>query len=368
MANVAREVIWPKSNDVLVRVVFLYVGQGDSTIVLVRSGTTCKTILVDINRDKEGNGGISVPRLMKDLLAEQAGKLDVFVNTHPHNDHLDDLEDLDKSVDIQEVWHSGHVPGKEHRKSYDVLQKVIKRVKKKHGDAAETELRGSRSATVMGDAEYYVLAPAEHVKDEIDDESDETRYRRIHEQCAVLKFGKNKTWVMLTGDADRDAWEKHITEYHAERLSAQVLSAAHHGSRSFFRYDEEDDPYKDALQKISPTYVIISAPKSDESPHSHPHEDAVGFYEEEVGADNVLHSGQNRESYICDIFSNGDFEVRADTKLVDEYGTGDGSDDEDDDGGGGSSGGQKGPTKGRAIGPAIITGTRIDQRPMGNES
>jgi len=372
MPNVAREVIWPTSTDVLVRVVFLYVGQGDSTIVLVRSGTTYKTILVDINRDKEGNGGISVSRLMKDLLADQSGKLDVFVNTHPHNDHLDDLEELDKEVDIHEVWHSGHVPGKEHKESYDVLKKVIKKVKKNHGSAAETELSGSRSATSIGDAEYYVLAPAEHVKDDIDDESDETRYRRIHEQCAVLKFGKKKTWVMLTGDADRDAWEKHITDYHSERLSAQVLSAAHHGSRSFFRYDKKDDPYKDALEKIGPTYVVISAPKSNESPHEHPHDDAVGFYEDEVGVGNVLHSGENRESYICDIFSNGDFEIRADTKLVDEYGTDsdddDQGDDDDGDGGGSESGGsQTSSAKGRAVGPAIITGTRIDQRPMGNE-
>ena len=91
-----------------------------------------------------------------------------------------------------------------------------------------------------------------------------------------------------------------------------------------------------------------------------------------MGAGNVLHSGENRESYICDIFSDGDFEIRADTKLVDEYGSdtddGDKGGDDDGDGGDGGNGGQKSSARGRAVGPAIVTGTRIDQRPMGNES
>jgi beta-lactamase superfamily II metal-dependent hydrolase len=292
MSNVAREVIWPKKSNVLVRVVFLYVGQGDCTLVLVKDGNRYKTLVVDINRDEE-NGGIDVPRLMKDLLDDEDGKLGVFVNTHPHNDHLRDVLELSEQVDIQEVWHSGHKPGKKHQDAYQDLQKVIKKVKKAHGSSAETELAGSRSATDIGEAQYYVLAPADHVKDDIDGETDDERYRRIHEQCAVLRFGKDDTWVMLAGDADRDAWEKHITDYHKDRLPSQVLGAAHHGSRTFFRYDKKDDPYLDALKKIGPYYVILSAPTCDESPHCHPHEDAVELYEDEVGADNVLHTGKN---------------------------------------------------------------------------
>ena len=38
MSNVAREVIWPDRSDILVRVVFLYVGQGDCTLVLAKDG------------------------------------------------------------------------------------------------------------------------------------------------------------------------------------------------------------------------------------------------------------------------------------------------------------------------------------------
>lgn len=45
MANVARDVIWPKGNDVVVLAVFLHVGQGDCTIVLVKDGAGYKTVV-----------------------------------------------------------------------------------------------------------------------------------------------------------------------------------------------------------------------------------------------------------------------------------------------------------------------------------
>ncbi len=96
---------------------------------------------------------------MKDLLEDQDGRLDLFVNTHPHNDHLDDITELNESVDIHEVWESGHVPGKDDKASYDELQKVIKSVKKKHGSKAAREMRGSDSATAFGEAEIYILSP-----------------------------------------------------------------------------------------------------------------------------------------------------------------------------------------------------------------
>jgi len=352
MSNVAHDVIWPTDPDILVRAVFLYVGQGDCTIVLVKDGDTYKTLVVDINRD-ETNGGIDVPRLVKDLLEQEGSKLGVFVNTHPHNDHLRGIVALSEEVDIQEIWHSGHKPGKKHDDAYQDLQKVIKKVRKKHGAGAETELKGSRSATDIGEAQYYVLAPAEYVTEDIDDEDTDDRYRRIHEQCAVLKFGQDDAWVLLAGDADRDAWEKHITDYHKERLPSKILGAAHHGSRTFFRYDEKDDPYLDAIQKIGPDYAILSAPKSSESPHGHPHDDAVELYEDQVGKDNVLHTGASRECFICDVFTDGAIAVESDTRLVEEYRLG--------------ADGAKGMSSKKAltVAPAVIPATRIDRRPMG---
>jgi hypothetical protein len=213
-------------------------------------------------------------------------------------------------------------------------------------------LLGSRSAEQIGEAQYYVLAPAEHVVEDIEGETGEDRYRRIHEQCAVLKFGTPGRWIMLTGDADRDAWEKHIS-YHAERFPASVLSAAHHGSRTFFRYDEKDDPYLDALQTIAPEYVVISAPTSKESRFEHPHDDAVGYYADEVGEDNILHTGEKCHSFICDIFRDGTYQICPDNgDLADAYPA------EDDDA-------KSESTKAKVVATTPAFGTRVDHRPMG---
>ncbi len=349
MENVARDLLWPTDDNVLLRIVFLHVGQGESTIVLVADSGTYRVLLVDINIDTKVCG-IDVPALMKDLMEGEDGKV-TFVNTHPHDDHLKGVIELSEAVEIGEVWHSGHKPGEDHADAYRDLQKVIRKVKKAGG--TETELLGSRSAQQIGEAQYYVLAPAEYVVEDIEGESGEARYRRIHEHCAVLKFGIPDTWVMLTGDADRDAWEKHIGDYHSERLPAKVLSAAHHGSRTFFRYDEDDEPYLDALQTIAPEYVIISAPTREESKHDHPHEDAVGFYADEVGEDNILHTGEKRHSFICDIFRDGEYHICSDNgDLADAYTT-----EDDDD--------TNESNKAKAVAAPTIVSTRVDHRPMG---
>lgn len=362
MSNVAQDVLWPTDSEVLIRVGMLYVGQGDSSVVLVKDGDGYKSVLIDINRDAEGNNGINVPKLMKDLLADQDGRLDLFVNTHPHKDHLDDITELSEQVDIQEIWESGHVPGKDDKASYDELQSVIKKVKKKHGDDAVTEMLGSRTAIAFGDAEIYILSPAEHVKDDIADEDEAGRRRRIHEHCAVLRIGKDSTWILFTGDADRTAWEEHITDYHKKRLPSQILNASHHGSRTFFKHDEEDDPYMTALETIDPEYVIVSAPKQSESRHEHPHDDAMELYEEHVGQDNVLHTGANRESYICDIFTDGTYKISHDTSLVDEYGSDNDKEEEEKQ--------SKTTSNASSIGvraAAPMMATRLDHKPMGNQ-
>ncbi len=355
MGTTARDLLWPSNPDLLARVVFLYVGQGASTIILAADGRDYKTALLDIHLD-EGLGGIDVPRLMADLLA--GGRLDLFVNSHPHNDHTRGVEKLHDAVGIGAVWHSGHIPSGAHEGAHQELQRVIAAVRDAGGE--EEELCGSRTPRAIGEAECYILSPAQHVKDDIADETPEGRDRRIHEHCAVLRVGAGDTWVMLPGDADRDAWEQHITAYYGRygKLASRVLAAAHHGSRTFFKHDEDDEPYLDALVGIDPDYVVISAPRREESPHGHPHEDAVALYAGQVGADDILHTGTDQYSYILDLYRDGQYQIDSDHgALAEEYGL--------KDGGGGDGGSQQA----RRAAPAItFPRTRVDDRPMGGRS
>ncbi len=107
---------------------------------------------------------------------------------------------------------------------------------------------------------------------------------------------------MIPGDADRAAFENHITNYHGDRLKAFALSASHHGSRTFFVKNEGDEPYKAGLEAIDPDYIVISAPLREESDHGHPHEDAEKLNVEYAGKENVVHTGADRFSYIFDVY------------------------------------------------------------------
>jgi len=350
--NTAREHLWPEEDsDIILRAVFLYVGQGSSTLLLVSNGDDYDVLLIDINLDKK-NGGIDVPALVADLVGEQG--LYAFVNTHPHVDHLSGAEELSKLVSVGSVWHSGHIPGKKHDKAYKALKALIKKVSDANGEVVT--LKGSKKSRTIGAVDYYVLAPAKYVMDEIQDEKPEERYQRIHEQCAVLRIGIGDKWILIPGDADRPSFENHITDYHKERMPSVVLAASHHGSKSFFLSDEEEEPYLDGLKAISPIYVIVSAPKKDESPHDHPDDQAMKTYREQCGKDNVLHTGAKRYSFICDIYRDGSFGGISNDKgeLGKAYSL-DNSDDGDDG-------------KGKSAKVVPIPGhTRVDDRPMGDQ-
>lgn len=340
--NVAREVLWPNNKKILVRAAFLHVGQGNSGIVFVRDGDVYRVAVVDINLDRKVSG-IDVPRLVKDLLDGQS--LEAFVNTHPHDDHLCGTKELSDAVDIKAVWHSNHKPSKKYGSKHSELTALIAKVKKKYGDAAEVVIEGSKSFVTYGDAAYHFLAPAEHVTEDVNEEDADKRRARIHEQCGVIKFGRDKQWVIFVGDADRCAFEKHITKYHKDRLPSFCLCASHHGSNSFFREKDDQDPYMDGLNAINPSYIVISAPTQKESKHGHPDDFAMEKYENKVKTENTFHTGEDRYCFIFDILDDGTVSVPQDDqgKLAEEYGL---DEDEGDKGGGEKS-------KAAATGPFI---------------
>lgn len=355
MENIAQDVIKPKVTGIY-RIVFLHVGQGDAILMVIPDGNNYKYLLIDCNKDE--NKGINLQALLNDLLPDK--KLNVFINTHPHNDHVNGLEDIIENIDIEEVWHSGHNPGKEHDGAYQTIKKLCKEIGQENeyilfGTNDLNKIRKSDKRTEfinkIGDVDYQVLSPAEYVVEEIADEKPEQRYQRIHEHCAVIRFsyGNPKRHVLITGDSDKTAWKEHITDYYENCIKADILSASHHGSRTFFKDSEDDDePFEVHLNNIDPQYVIINAPKQSESIHGHPHDDAIAFYKKKIEEENILHTGKYMECFIYDIPSVGKPSLTRDKRLIEQYGY--------------KSNSKKNVELMKGIG--IIT-TRLDNKPMG---
>jgi beta-lactamase superfamily II metal-dependent hydrolase len=374
----ATEILGTLASDVM-RVVFLFVGQGEATLFLIPNGQGGHiSLLVDCNRGV-GLNGIDIPRLLKDLLPQEkrgnknVGVLDVFANTHPHKDHIGGLAELKAELSIKSVWHSGHKPGPDHDGPYQELQSLITSVKEAGGTVRE--LLGSGSSFQVGQADVHVVSPAKHVCEDIQDEKPEDRYKRIHEQCAVFRVGygsvEKKARVLITGDSDKTAWKKHIRYHYGEdkdegkgksagkgeenRVSAEFLSASHHGSYTFFKdKDEDPEPYDEHLKFIAPTHIIISAPDKDDSPHGHPDPYALKKYKAQVGEEGIHHMGSEGNSFILDVHADGTYELRSDHgDLAEKYGLGK---DEQDDGGSG----------GKSVSKSTLVISRVERsRPMG---
>ncbi|MBU2622569.1 MAG: MBL fold metallo-hydrolase [Proteobacteria bacterium] len=324
MTNTAKNIIVPNKPGIF-RTVFLYVGQGDSSLLVIPDGSDYRFMLIDSHRENSA-GGIDLLKLLKDLLGEDGKPLDYYVNTHPHTDHLGLVKEIHEEIGINQIWDSGHKPGGDHKASYDDFAGVIKNV----GADNVFKMKGSREDNKLDDKEIHlgqinfnVLAPAEYVADEIADEKPDARHARIHEHCSVLRFkyGRDERQILITGDADYAAWAKHIADYHKERLSATVLRAAHHGSNSFFweGSDTSIDPYLEHLKLIDPKYVIVSAPKRKESKHEHPDKEAMELYGKYVPSTQLFHLGDKRICAIVDIDESGDINVYPDEDLVNNY-------------------------------------------------
>lgn len=147
MSNTAKKIIIPEESHIF-RTIFLYVGQGDATLLVIPDGDDYKYVLIDSNNDTS-TGGINLVELLKDLFDEEENKLKVYVNTHPHSDHLGQVKEIYDAVGIKQVWHSGHKPSVKHKGSYDDLQFVIKKI----GEENVFCLKGSTEENKLDDKE-----------------------------------------------------------------------------------------------------------------------------------------------------------------------------------------------------------------------
>jgi len=288
------------------RTIFLYVGQGDATLMIIPNGESHKYVLVDSNKD-EKNNGIDITEFLKDKIPNEEL---IFINTHPHNDHVRGADKI-KHL-IGEVWETGFEPSKDHDDAKKILDDLTTekntyylRGTNKINTLSENGTEEGKESHKIGDVDYQILSPSSYVADEVNGDDN-----KIHEQSGVIRFIYKGKSILMTGDSDKKAWQEHITSYYGEYFKSDVLSASHHGSRSFFKDGEDDkNPFTDHIKKINPTYLVISAPKEKDSPHDHPHKDALEIYKKYINSNNIYHLGDKKENIIVDIDYSGNITI-----------------------------------------------------------
>jgi len=206
-------------------VTFLDVGQGDGIFLRFPNG---KTMVVD--------GGIRSPRfdngarvVLPYLRYRNIDRIDVVVASHPHNDHIGGLIALLETVEVGHYIDSGQVC--DTWTAGRIRELIAAKGIQYHRVAAGDSLTG------LGGVGGLILHPTR----EFVSEAGESLHD-LNNGSVVLRLTYGQTSLLLTVDIEKEtdgallAW--------GERLQAQILKVAHHGSRTSSqpRFVEAVDP------------------------------------------------------------------------------------------------------------------------------
>lgn len=328
-------------------VYFVDIGEGDSTLIHLPGDDW---VLVDVFRC-EGHG-IDLFKLLDDRLpAGNDGKLrleHLFI-THAHDDHIRGLKDLAERYDIGKIWAPRYETTASFGDKFDEFKEVM-------NDHPNVEVpKGSRTPIArLGDGEQVTVrcfSPPGWI--DVDDKlTDQQQRDEVHKYCGVFKFEYASVSVMLAGDSDLNCW-KRIRGYYENVddendmtvIDSTVLHASHHGSYTFFKDEQDDEPWLEGIKTIDPEVVVVSV--GPDNKYGHPHDDAMKAYRDYVGKDNVYET-QNDGTIELAVESDGTASLTPNVPdFPDKYGW----DDDDDDGGKRSGGGPAGGTTGGPVPP-----------------
>ncbi len=226
-------------SDGVVAFYTLDVGQGDCLLLVSPNG---RTMLVDAG--ERGSFDVIEP-FLRDL---GINRLDVVVATHPHSDHIGDMDDVINTFDIGTFY---LCPAEHTTKTYENMLEALL-----ENNVKTVEAWGGRDSFIEWDPDCTVniLSPLPDVE-----------YDDLNNWSVVLRVQYGDTAVMLTGDAELYAEDAMLEEYPEELLRAQVLKLGHHGSNT--------STGTAFLNAVDPVYAVVSVGEGNE--YGHPHDEII---------------------------------------------------------------------------------------------
>ncbi|MCI8700183.1 MAG: MBL fold metallo-hydrolase [Clostridia bacterium] len=211
------------------KVYFIDVGQADSILIQNEE----KNMLIDAGNNKDGR---KLVKYFKDL---GINRFDIIVGTHPHEDHIGGLDNIINNFEIGSIY----MP----RVSTTTVtfEDVIDAISNKNLKVT-TPIIGDNFK--LGECDFTILSTGTDVDN-------------LNEASIVLKMKFGEKAFIFTGDAN----EKNEKEMLKMDIKADVLKVGHHGSRT--------STSKEFLEKVNPTYAIISSEK--ENSYEHPHKETL---------------------------------------------------------------------------------------------
>ena len=218
---------------------YINVGQGDSILIQVNN----KNMLIDAGPGK------SKDMLLKYLDSLNLKKIDYVIATHPHEDHIGNLDDVINKYEIGAFYS----PKVTHTtKAYENMIKALKKKNLKINVIKE----GTNSIDLGEGTKVSVFSPikAEYKKGSQQD---------FNNYSPVMKIEFGKTSFLFTGDAEAEV-EKEILNKGYD-VSADVLKFGHHGSST--------STSEAFLKAVNPSIGVIQL--AEDNTYGHPHKETL---------------------------------------------------------------------------------------------
>ena len=216
---------------------FIDVGQGDAELIMTSDG---KTVLID-------SGTPESRTVLTGYLKEQGvKKIDYFVLTHPHADHIGGAAAVLDAFDVVNVIMTDAPT------TTSTYKKVLQKIDEKDFGVIFAEAGKEYS---LGEAKITILGPVSDYSDDLNNTS------------IVLRLTYGRAAFMFTGDAEKKAEQDMLTKFPASYFRADVLKLGHHGSST-----STSDGWFFA---VSPEYAVISCGRNND--YGHPHREILSL-------------------------------------------------------------------------------------------
>jgi len=209
------------------------VGQADATLL---KGPEAK-ILIDAGHWERSD-------VVSHLNTVGVERIDKFIATHPHADHIGQAEEVLTSFEIGKVWVCGNEHDTQTYEDFVVAKENESVSKPRKGEEFE-----------VGNMEIEILNPASLTGD-------------LHRDCLSFRVDYGETSFLFTGDAEEDAEMAMLNS--GKDLGADIYQLGHHGSRT-----SSNRPF---LREMDPEVGIYSAGEDNE--YGHPHDQITDKFDD----------------------------------------------------------------------------------------
>lgn len=189
------------------KIYFIDVGQGDSTLVITPNG---KKLLIDGGGSNTGSYDVGKNTLLPYLLNRKITKLDYVVISHFDSDHVGGLLTIINELKVKNIIISKQ--GKD-SSNYKEFIKII--TKKKINVIV---VKKDSIINIEKNVKLEVIWPEEEqIKENI-----------LNNNSIVMRLNYNNFKILFTGDIEKIAEEKILEDVDNKLLQANILKVAHH--------------------------------------------------------------------------------------------------------------------------------------------